>query len=216
MYFEPSSVRLAIKPFWSKTKPTMLHCKTVSSHPLIVFSWHWTSFIRFEISVMLYYFINVTSRSWFVKHSRDSLCLDILASPIPHKAGSSTVFESRSLSGRERPFFHALMVKKRGLAMHMQQIPCLDTLASPTGFEPVLPAWKASVLDRTRRWGRYVNSMIYSVKMVTVEVFTSERVQCIFLPKFPVSEYGGPWENRTPDQRIKSPLLYQTELTAQM
>ena len=31
----------------------------------------------------------------------------------------------------------------------------------------------------------------------------------------PVSNYGGPCENRTHDQRIKSPLLYQTELTAQ-
>jgi hypothetical protein len=25
---------------------------------------------------------------------------------------------------------------------------------------------------------------------------------------------SGPWANRTPDQRIKSPLLYRTELTA--
>ena len=25
---------------------------------------------------------------------------------------------------------------------------------------------------------------------------------------------SGPWEDRTPDQRIKSPLLYLTELTA--
>ena len=26
--------------------------------------------------------------------------------------------------------------------------------------------------------------------------------------------FDGPWEDRTPDQRIKSPLLYLTELTA--
>ena len=31
---------------------------------------------------------------------------------------------------------------------------CLLYMASPTGFEPVLPAWKAGVLDLTRRWGR--------------------------------------------------------------
>jgi hypothetical protein len=45
--------------------------------------------------------------------------------------------------------------------------------------------------------------------MVTVEVFTSERVLMISL-------CGGPCENRTHDQRIKSPLLYQTELTARL
>ena len=27
-------------------------------------------------------------------------------------------------------------------------------------------------------------------------------------------DFGGPYENRTRDQRIKSPLLYRTELTA--
>ena len=31
----------------------------------------------------------------------------------------------------------------------------LKLLASPTGFEPVLPAWKAGVLDRARRWGLF-------------------------------------------------------------
>ena len=31
----------------------------------------------------------------------------------------------------------------------------LRLLASPTGFEPVLPAWKAGVLDRARRWGLF-------------------------------------------------------------
>ncbi len=31
----------------------------------------------------------------------------------------------------------------------------------------------------------------------------------------PLILFGGPCESRTRDQRIKSPLLYQTELTAQ-
>jgi hypothetical protein len=71
-----------------------------------------------------------------------------------------------------------------------------------------------------------------NVWMVTVEVFTSERVRAGFRisdagywtlicnpesrsqkPESCFSD-GGPCENRTHDQRIKSPLLYQTELTA--
>ena len=47
--------------------------------------------------------------------------------------------------------------------------------------------------------------------MATAEVFTPERVQSLFSNVAP----GGPYRNRTCDQRIKSPLLYLTELTAQ-
>ena len=52
--------------------------------------------------------------------------------------------------------------------------PSEKILASPAGFEPTLLAWKASVLDQTRRWGRYRNFEMDSRKMVTVEVIPNE------------------------------------------
>ena len=36
----------------------------------------------------------------------------------------------------------------------------LNLLASPRGFEPLLPACKAGVLDLARRWGRLKNGTI--------------------------------------------------------
>ena len=84
----PSSVRLAIGHFCPKTKPTITKpafkkvgnaiaqpkkhpCKPVCLHPWIVFLWCWPSFIKFEISLIIHYFVNVNKKRRFVKREND-------------------------------------------------------------------------------------------------------------------------------------------------
>ena len=51
---------------------------------------------------------------------------------------------------------------KRRICNPMPHHSATDTMAVPTGFEPVLPAWQAGVLGPTRRWDRGAGDRIWT------------------------------------------------------